>query len=169
MRRRFEHNSKRRRCHSLFQRNPQQFRRSHRRRLRWCRSGLFDDHRRGHRTRHDHLQRQRVRKSHGKEQQCRAAEPRRSALQLRRSGQCLAKRKDAKGGETAERLLALSAEAVDMYFAADDPHRPGVCTAYAAAKADGVTAGRARTRPLYNSAAAEITSGRFSVSREHKF
>ena len=59
MRRRFEHNSKRRRRHSLFQRNPQQFRRSHRCRLRWYRSGLFDDHRRGHRTRHDHLQRQR--------------------------------------------------------------------------------------------------------------
>ena len=82
-----------------------------------------------------------VRKSHGKEQQCRAAEPRRSALQLRRSGQCLAKRKDAKGGETAERLLALSAAAVDAYLAADDPHRPGVCTAYAAAKANSVTAG----------------------------
>ena len=55
----------------------------------------------------------------------------------------LAKRKDAKGGETAERLLALSAAAVDAYLAPDDPHRPGVCTAYAAAKADSVTAGKA--------------------------
>lgn len=53
----------------------------------------------------------------------------------------LAKRKDANGDETAERLLALSAAAVDAYLAADDPHRPGVCTAYAAAKSDGVTAG----------------------------
>ena len=53
----------------------------------------------------------------------------------------LAKRKDAKGGETAERLLALSAAAVDAYLAPDDPHRLGVCTAYAAAKSDSVTAG----------------------------
>ena len=55
----------------------------------------------------------------------------------------LAKRKDAKGDETAERFLALSAAAVDAYLAPDDPHRPGVCTAYAAAKADSVTAGKA--------------------------
>ena len=53
----------------------------------------------------------------------------------------LAKRKDEKSDETAERILALSAEAIDMYLAADDPHRLGVCTAYAAAKSDGVTAG----------------------------
>ena len=53
----------------------------------------------------------------------------------------LAKRTDAKGDETAERFLALSAEAVDMYLAPDDPHRLGVCTAYAAAKSDGVPAG----------------------------
>ena len=53
----------------------------------------------------------------------------------------LAKRKDAEGVETAERFLALSAEAMDEYFAADDPHRLGVCTAYAAAKSDGVPAG----------------------------
>lgn len=53
----------------------------------------------------------------------------------------LAKRMDAKGNETAERFLALSAEAVDMYLAADDPHRLGVCTAYAAAKSDSVSAG----------------------------
>ena len=37
--------------------------------------------------------------------------------------------------------MALSVEAVDMYFAADDPHRPGVCTAYAAAKSDSMSAG----------------------------
>ena len=53
----------------------------------------------------------------------------------------LAKRTDAKGYETAERILALSAEAVDEYFAANDPHRLGVCTACAAAKLDGVSAG----------------------------
>ena len=53
----------------------------------------------------------------------------------------LAKRTDAQGAETAERFLALSAEAVDMYLAADDPHRSGVCTVYAAAKSDGVSAG----------------------------
>ena len=53
----------------------------------------------------------------------------------------LAKRADAKGVETAERFLVLSAGAVDEYLAADDPHRLGVCTAYAAAKSDGVSAG----------------------------
>ena len=53
----------------------------------------------------------------------------------------LAKRADEKGVETAERFLALSAKAVDEYFAADDPHRLGICTAYAAAKSDGVSAG----------------------------
>ena len=53
----------------------------------------------------------------------------------------LAKRADAEGVETAERFLALSAGAVDEYLAPDDPHRLGVCTAYAAAKSEGVSAG----------------------------
>ena len=53
----------------------------------------------------------------------------------------LAKRADAKGVETAERFLTLSAGAVDEYLAPDDPHRLGVCTAYAAAKSEGVSAG----------------------------
>lgn len=53
----------------------------------------------------------------------------------------LAKRTDAEGAETAERFLALSAEAADEYLLPDDPHRLGVCTAYAAAKSDSVSAG----------------------------